>query len=479
MTRLRTIALTTLFLIPIAAAQARPGDWPVWRGPRRDGISEEKAAPVRLGPKEGILWKAVPPGEGHSTPIISGDALFLTAAVPAGGESRRVLLRYEKDTGRLVWEREVLKAPLEGKHRKNGYASGTPATDGERVYTVFCGNGRVQAAATLFDGNILWQASPCEFHSIHGFCISPILHKDLVILNCDQDSAEACIVALDRATGAVRWRTGRENHLRSYVTPFIALLAGRDQLLISGSKTVASFDPDTGRRIWVCDGPTEQCVATPVAGHGLVFITGGFPDREILAIRPDGVGDVTGTHILWRAKTGVSYVPSPLLVGDRFYVIRDEGGIACAYEARTGKLLWQERLGGDFSSSLTYAAGNIYAGSEDGILHIFAAEPRFRKVAAVEFGEGIFASPIFSDGRMVLRTTKTLYCFGDPGESPAAAPENDKDSKATGSSRGTARAPSASWASRRPARGPSWPGPWRARPWTGPSRTWTGSASGT
>jgi outer membrane protein assembly factor BamB len=420
--RLPSVVRLTALAVALAPAVLRGEDWPRWRGPRGDGISADAGAPVHIGPKENLLWRVEPPGSGHSSPIVVGDAIFLTAAAPLGGagapekkgqEARRVLLRLDRRDGKLVWEREIVRSPLEGKHPKNSCASGTPASDGKLVYLAFLGEGKVQAAAVTLDGRIAWRAAPCGFKSVHGFSTTPVLFEDLVILNCDQDSEEASICALDRETGAVRWRTERENHLRSYVPPHIFEHGGRTQMVLAGSKCISSYDPRSGKRLWVCDGPTEQCVATAVYGNGLVIITGGFPDREVMAIRPDGEGDVTSSHVAWRAKKGVSYVPSPILLGERFYVVHDETGVLAAYEARTGRLLFQERLGGAFSSSMVAAGGNIYLGSEDGDLHVFAAGPRFERKAEAQFGEGIFATPAFSDGKIYLRTVKALYAFGD------------------------------------------------------------------
>ena len=399
---------------------ALAADWPGWRGPRGDGICEEKGFPLRWSAFENTLWRVETPGDGHSSPITFGDALYLTAAVGGenGGDARRLLIRFDKLTGEKSWELELLAAPRERKHTKNSHASGTPAADGDRVYTCFVGNGRVQVAAVGHDGKPQWRVSPCGFNSMHGYCTSPVLYGDVVVVNCDQDGDEAAIFAFERGTGKVRWRTERPNHVRSYVPPLIFNGAGRDQLVLSGSKTVSSYEPFTGLPLWSCEGPTEQCVASAVQGHGLVFITGGYPDREILAIRPDGQGDVTKTHIAWRARKGVAYVPSPLAVGDEFFVVSDETGVACCYDAKTGALRWQERLGGRFNSSMVYADGRIYLGSEEGDVHVFSAGAQFERLAKNEMGEGIFASPAFSDGRIYIRTTKALYAVGRSGRPP-------------------------------------------------------------
>jgi outer membrane protein assembly factor BamB len=260
-----------------------------------------------------------------------------------------------------------------------------------------------------FSGKEVWSVSPGEFHSIHGFCATPVLYRDLVILNCDQD-ADAYIVALERKTGKEAWRADRENKLRSYCPPLIFEAGGRTQMALSGSKTISSYDPLTGRRLWVCDGPTEQCVASLVHGSGLVFVTGGYPDREILAIDPTGSGDVTATHVRWRSPKGVAYVPSPVYHDGHFFVVSDTG-VLSAIEARTGEYRGQKRLDGNFSASLLIAASHLYAFSEEGIVHVFRAGPGIEPGPRIDMGETIFATPAALPGMLLLRTSKRLVAI--------------------------------------------------------------------
>ena len=198
----------------------------------------------------------------------------------------------------MLWQRIVLSAPLEQKHFLNSFASSTPVTDGRHVWLTFLEVPRMEVFCYHFAGNLIWRHSPGDFHSVHGFCSSPVLYKDLLIVNGDQD-APAYIVAPDKNTGAERWRIDRPNRTRSYCTPVIFHLAGKEQLVLSGSKCVASYDPDTGKQLWLIDGPTEQFVASPVCTDGRIFITGGFPEHHLIGIRPDGQGNVTRDHIVW------------------------------------------------------------------------------------------------------------------------------------------------------------------------------------
>ena len=379
-------------------------NWPCWRGPRLDGTSSEKTVPLYWSPTRNVVWKAELPGLGHASPIVWGDRVFTVSALLDTKD--RVLLCLDRQTGKLLWQKT-----LEHKHALNSFASSTPATDGELVYVAFLDGDRMFAAAYDFTGKQRWAARPGSFASMHGFCSSPILYQDKVILNGDHDG-DSYLVALSRADGRTLWRTPRENHTRSYCTPLIREMGGHPQMVLSGDKCVASFDPAIGRRLWVIDGPTEQFVASPVFSEqcGLVIITGGFPDHHILGIRPDGTGNVTQTHIAWRTTRGAAYVPSPIVEGDYFLVISDEG-VAHCFEAGTGKILWTERLGQEHAS-LVSAEGRIYFLNDKGVMNVVKAGPEFDRLAQNDIGEKCFASPAISHGQLFLRGERHLFCIG-------------------------------------------------------------------
>jgi hypothetical protein len=403
-------------------------NWPCWRGPRGDGSSAEVNVPVRWGATENVVWRTEIPGIGHASPVVWGDRVFtLTALVETsdrgperGGNSQaqdgdgrdRVLVCLDRTTGKFLWQRTVVSAPLEGKHRLNSWASSTPATDGRLVYVSFLDRKDMVVAAYDFAGNQAWRVRPGEFKSVHGFCSSPVIYKDKLIVNGDHDG-DAYIVALDRMTGRTIWKTPRENRTRSYCVPIIRELDGRTQLLLSGSKCVASYDPDTGERHWIIDGPTEQFVASLVVNKGLVFVTGGYPDHHLIAIRPNGRGNVTDTHIAWRDTRGVSYVPSPIACGDYFLVVSDDG-IASCLDAATGKRLWMQRLGEHHSASLVSAGGLVYFLADSGVTRVVRPGPSFELVAENKLGESVYASPAVSNGQIFIRAEKHLYCIGQP-----------------------------------------------------------------
>jgi outer membrane protein assembly factor BamB len=389
------------------AIPTRGENWPQWRGPRGDGTSLEADVPTTWSSTQNVRWKTPIPGKGHSSPVVFNDRIFLTTCLEDSLD--RQLLCLDRVTGKILWTKTVLKAPLEQKHNLNSYASATPATDGKYVWVAFFERPVIELVCYDFAGKEIYRKSPGEFHSVHGFCSSPVLYKDMVILNCDQD-APADIVAYERETGKERWRAPRPNRTRSYCTPLIRTLGGREQLMLSGTKCVASYDPNNGKELWRIDGPTEQFVASLVETKGIVFLTGGFPTFHLLGIDPTGSGNVTNTKVLWHDHRGASYVPSPIAAGDYFFVVSDDG-IASCWEAKTGKQMWKHRLGAHHSASPVSAGGNLYFTSDDGDTYVFKAGPEFKLVATNPVGEQVRASPAVSAGEILIRGGENLYCF--------------------------------------------------------------------
>lgn len=406
-------AIVYLTLIPLSHAE----DWPGWRGSRGDGTSAETNVPITWGKNNNIAWKAYIPGLGHSSPVIHGDRVFVTSCLfdhRRDPNKDRVLYCLDRKTGNILWQEVVVSAPLEPKHKLNSFASATPATDGKYVWVTFLDRPNIVVACYDYGGKKIWQKSPGKFYSVHGFCSTPILYKDTIILNGDQD-AVAYLVALDKNTGEERWRTDRPNRIRSYCAPLIVDAAGKKQMVLSGCKCVAGYDPDTGKQIWIIDGPTEQFVASPVYTDGVFFITAGFPEYHNMGIRPDGVGNVTKTHILWHEKKtparNAAYVPSPIALGHYFYVVSDLGYLSC-FEATTGKRQYMELLGNHHSASPVSANGLLYFCADEGITFVVKAGPKFDLVASNDLGENIYASPAISQGQIFLRAARHLYCIG-------------------------------------------------------------------
>ncbi len=422
----RLKVLTALSLL-FTAGSATAENWPGWRGPRGDGTSLETKVPVRWSDTDNIAWKVEIPGTGHASPVVWEDRVFIVTCLKE--ETQRVLICLDRRSGKTLWQRTVLKAPLETKHNLNSFASGTPVTDGEFIYVTFLEvdgrtipapnvgtprpvtPGNMLVAAYDFDGNQKWIARAGTFVSAHGYCSCPVLYKDLVIVNGDHDG-DSYIVALDKDSGKTVWKVEREHKTRSYVTPINRQNDGRTQMILSGSKCVTSYDPADGSLHWSIDGPTEQFVASMVDNGKFVFLTAGFPDRHILAIRPDGHGDVTDSHIAWRTNQNCSYVPSPVIVGDYFVVVSD-GGVASCLHADTGERMWVKRLGKGHSASLVTAAGLAYFIADDGMVRVVRPGPEYEQVAENPLGENCYASPAISQGQLFIRGEKHLFCIGE------------------------------------------------------------------
>jgi outer membrane protein assembly factor BamB len=408
MNTFRKLICVVLLTGTVALVQAE--NWPCWRGPRGDGTSFEKSIPVHWNATSNVVWKTEIPGTGHASPIVWKERVFTVSALSESQD--RVLLAFDRKNGKTIWQKTVLSAPLEAKHRLNSFASSTPATDGEMVYVAFLDNKKMIVAAYDFNGEQKWLVHPGPFSSVHGFCSSPILFKDKVIVNGDHDG-ESYIVALDAKTGKTLWKTPRANHTRSYCVPIIRELNGRTQMVLTGDKCVASYDPNDGKQYWIVDGPTEQFVASPVYSEktGLIYITGGYPEHHILAIKPDGNGDVTKSHIMWRSIKGASYVPSPIIAGDYFMIVSDQGVGNC-FDASSGKILWQERFG-EHHASLVSAEGRVYFLSDDGTTRVVKPGTKFVLEAKNELGEKCFASPAISNGQFFLRGDRHLFCIAE------------------------------------------------------------------
>jgi hypothetical protein len=251
---------------------------------------------------------------------------------------------------------------------------------------------------------------PGAFSSKHGYCSCPVLFEDKVIVNGDHDG-DAYLLALDRATGRTLWKIDRENKTRSYSTPIIRAIGDRVQMILSGSKCVASYDPRDGSRHWILDGPTEQFVASMVYNGKLLFLTAGYPELHMMAIRPDGSGNVTDTHVAWRTRKGAAYVPSPIAEGDYFLAVSD-GGVASCFKAASGERLWMERLGTHYSSSLVSAAGLVYFTSDEGITTVVRPAAKLDVVVRNKLGESSYASPAITGAQIYFRGEKHLFCIG-------------------------------------------------------------------
>jgi outer membrane protein assembly factor BamB len=361
--------------------------------------------PVRWSPTENIAWRTGIPGSGNSSPVIWGDRIFLTTAFDSG--KRRSIVGVRRPDGALLFVKDAPAAPPEPNVRdKNGYASATPVIDGERVIA-FLGN--CGLVAFDFDGNIAWRRELPSFDATHGTAASPAICGDLVILLQEQSEKPSLAIGVDRRTGDLRWQLDRPAAM-GWCTPLPVRIDGRETLVWGSSTAVVGIHPQTGVELWRCSGPTIEVVPTLVHGHGLVYSSSGR-SGPTLAIRPVGQGDITATNIAWRVVRNAPHVPSPLLSGEILYTVSDTG-ILSAFEATTGKTLFQSRLGARFSASPVAGDGKVYLTSEEGDTFVIRDGRTYELLGKSSVGEPVLASPAILGGRIFIRGQSSLFAIG-------------------------------------------------------------------
>jgi outer membrane protein assembly factor BamB len=397
-------ALTSAMLLalPIAAQ-----DWPQFRGPTGQGVAESGGGlPIEWSPTKNVAWKTPVAGRGWSSPVVAHGRVWLTTAVTDRRDTSLRLVSFDAESGRAAQDVEVFRVrKTDLLNAKNSHASPTPVVDGERVYVHFGSEG---TAALTLDGAIVWKARyGCETQ--HGNGGSPVRYAQLLILTCDGFDA-AYVVALDARSGKEQWKTSRRQPWsQAYATPLVIRVGDVDQLVSPAAFHAAALDPATGREIWRVrydDGFSN--VPRPVFGHGLVFITTGFQQPVLLAVRPDGQGDVTRTHIAWRLARGVPFTPSPIVVGDELYMVSDAGILTCV-AIDTGAIVWQQRVPGGYSASPVLADGAIYLQSEEGDTIVFRPGRTFQGLAVNHLDGPVLASMAVAGRSFYIRTADHLY----------------------------------------------------------------------
>jgi outer membrane protein assembly factor BamB len=401
----RIALLLPIALIPLTAGAE---DWPQFRGPTGQGHSAERGLAVEWSESRNVIWKTPVPGLGWSSPVVAGGRVWVTTAIKERGGSLRALA-FDVETGREVVNVELFRTrSADATNPKNSRASPTPIVDGDRVYVHFGADG---TAAITTSGTIVWKTS-LPYESQHGNGGSPVLYGGLLIVSCD-GSDEAFVVALDKATGKVRWKTPRRQPWdQAYSTPLVIRVEDRDEVVSVGAFRAAAYDPQSGGEIWrVSYGDGFSNVPRPVHGQGLIYIATGFQQPSLLAVRTDGAGDVTKTHIAWALRRAAPLTPSPLLAGDELYIVND-AGIASCLDAKTGRTHWQQRLGGNYSASPVFADGRIYFLSEEGVATVIAPDTTFRRLATNALDGAILASMAVSNGSIFIRTNSHVYRIG-------------------------------------------------------------------
>jgi len=389
-------------------------DWNQFRGPGGEGHAEGKP-PTEWDAKKNVTWRKELPGNGWSSPVVVGGKIYLTTAVAKGNakqpdQSLRALCLDAK-TGNVEWDKEVFTengktAPL--PHRKNSHASPTPFVEDGNVYVHFGHMGT--ACLSAKDGSKVWATQEIKYSPVHGNGGSPIVVGKHLIF-CVDGSDKQLVVALDKTTGKIAWQTPRNTDPFkgfSFCTPLVITVNGQEQVIAPGSEVVMSLDPKTGKEIWRVKYEGYSVVPKPVYANGLVYLSTGYESPQLYAIKADGKGDVTRTHIAWTAKRNAPLNPSPLVVGDSLYMVSDSGVLSCL-DAKTGAERWTERIGKAYSSSLVFASGHIYAMSEDGTATVFKPGASYDAVAVNKMNERALASFAVEGDALFIRTENALY----------------------------------------------------------------------
>ena len=423
------VVAAALLIVSHAGAET---EWTRFRGPNGSGIATDAQPPSAWSDTQNVQWKAALPGGGTSSPIIVGDRVFVTCYSGYGNGQRggdihkleRELVCLNRTDGKILWASAVPAAQPEdyydGFITEHGYASHTPASDGERVYVFF---GKSGAAAFDLTGRKLWQTSlGTDGNQKHwGSASSPILYKNVVIINASEEGH--AIVALDKKTGKEAWRATGDALEYSFGTPVLAENAGRTDLVFSVPGELWGLNPDTGKLRWFAEtGLPGNIAPSVIAGDGMVFAFGGFPQLGALAVRLGGKGDVTKTHIAWTSRNS-SYIPTPVLHEGRLYVVSDAGFATCL-DAKTGELVYKERLPGasavgrgkPFYASPVLAGGTIFAVSRRAGAYLIAAQPEFKLLGQNRLADDsdFNATPALAGRQLFLRSNQNLYCIALP-----------------------------------------------------------------
>jgi outer membrane protein assembly factor BamB len=438
--RLLLCALVAL----IASSRIVASDWPQWRGVGGQGISDERDVVTEWSPTTNVLWKTAIEGRGHSSPIVSRGRIFLTTSVKGEhvpGRKAPVHLGFDRKpgyvhpdsvdvdyahtlkvlaidaaSGKVVWSRTAYDGVMaDDRHRKNTYASSTMTTDGTWVYAFFESAG---VFAYDFEGTLQWQKSLGDIIKAGlGPGSSPIIHEQLLILQCDQEMGDGSfLVALNRVTGAEVWRATRTTR-RSWATPILARAGNRVELVTAGAEHIVAYDPNTGRELWRANGVESHPIPSFVTGHGLVFATAGSAAKRALAIKLGGSGDLTNSPaVVWRYNKGTAYVPSPLLHDKYLYLMTDTGIITCL-DALTGTVVYE---GGRVPVPATFTASPVTVNnlllltSEDGDTFVVRSGPTHAIIRTNSVAEPVYASPAIADGRIFIRGDRHLFAIGRP-----------------------------------------------------------------
>jgi outer membrane protein assembly factor BamB len=384
-------------------------DWAEFRGPAQ-GQAEAKTLPLKWSGTESVKWKTEIPGSGWSSPALFQDKIYLTSAIASEGAPMSLhALCIDAKSGKILWDTEVFRPESSPNiHKKNSHASPTPLVEKDRVYVHF---GHQGTACLDLKGKVLWKNETIKYVPVHGNGGSPIAVDDILFFSCD-GAKDPFMVALDKKTGNIRWKVPRETTAKktfSFSTATVITVNGQKQIISPGSAVVTALDPKDGKEIWRCRyAEGYSVIPKPLFGHGMVYVATSYDKPAVLAIRVDGKGDVTDTHVAWTINKGAPHTPSMLLIGEEIYMVSDAGIATCA-DAKTGAVHWQERLGGNYSASPIYAAGRLYFQNEQGVGVVIKPGKVFEKLAENNIGERTLASYAVGDKCLFIRGDQHLF----------------------------------------------------------------------
>ena len=413
--------LLILFTLALFVGSALHGsDWPRYRGRLGTGISVAQNLPVHFGENSNVVWKTAIHDKGWSSPVIQGKQIWLTTATENGQELFAICV--DRDTGKIIHDLKLFEVSNpQFAHKFNTYASPTPAIEPGRVYITFGSPGT--ACLDTATGKKIWERRDLKCNHFRGAGSSPLIYKDLLIMNFDGSDFQY-IIALDKKTGKTVWKTDRSidfkdlnekgepeaegDFRKAYGTPIAATIDGQDQILSVGAKATYAYEPLTGKEIWRFEErKNHSSSAAPVVGHGLVYVWTGWGQGMLVAIKP-GKGLLDESHLAWKNLRNPPKKPGVLLVNDLLFTI-DDGGVATCFDAKSGEEKWKERIGGNYSASPIAAEGRIYFFSEEGKVAVIEASAEFRKIAENTLGDGFMASPAVVDSALYLRSKSHLY----------------------------------------------------------------------
>lgn len=439
MCRLRTVVLTGLvFICSASVARLTAENWPQWRGPGSQGVSAEDRVPTTWAPDRNIVWKTELPGSGHSSPIVWGDRVFVTAvtegevvpgarAVPHTMDGKEFVhpdttaadrkhtfrvVTLDAKSGRILWDKVAYEGTVyDGRHRRSSFAGPTPITDGTMVYAYFGPEGLY---AFDYSGTLVWKAVE-KFPTLGlGTGTSPVVFQNLVIIQRDEDNGEnSVIVAYDKTSGKEVWRTKRDVQI-SWGTPVLVPAGSRTELVTNGTESIIAYDPATGKELWRTPGVQSNAIHTPLVGKGLVILTAGFPAKRVIAVRPGSVPDAR--RVAWEYSKGTGYVVSNILYGDYLYLLTDNGIVTCL-NPETGEVKYEGGrvpVPARFMGSPVAFAGYVALTSEEGDTYMLKAGPFHQIAGTNSVDEPVYSSPAIANGRIYIRGEKHLFAIGDP-----------------------------------------------------------------